>query len=88
MTGGWVLRGLHHFGAQAFVVVLVLHLLQMVIYGLYRAPREVNFWLVLALLPLAIAMSATGCLIGTPASIIANVPEHAVAIDWLMATCC
>ncbi|PAW84848.1 MAG: menaquinol-cytochrome C reductase [Pedosphaera sp. Tous-C6FEB] len=63
MTGGWLLRGLHHFGAQAFVVVLVLHLLQMVIYGVYRAPREVNFWLVLALLPLAIAMSATGWLL-------------------------
>ena len=63
MTGGWVLRGLHHFGAQAFVVVLVLHLLQMVIYGVYRAPREVNFWLVLLLLPLAIAMSATGWLL-------------------------
>lgn len=63
MTGGWVLRGLHHFGAQAFVVVIVLHVLQMVIYGVYRAPREVNFWLVLALLPLAIAMSATGWLL-------------------------
>lgn len=63
MTGGWVLRGLHHFGAQAFVVVLVLHLLQLVIYGVYRAPREVNFWLVLLLLPLAIAMSATGWLL-------------------------
>ncbi len=63
MTGGWVLRGLHHFGAQAFVVVLVLHLLQMVIYGVYRAPREVSFWLVLVLLPLAIAMSATGWLL-------------------------
>lgn len=63
MAGGWILRGLHHFGAQAFVVVLVLHLLQMVIYGVYRAPREVNFWLVLALLPLAIAMSATGWLL-------------------------
>ncbi|MFA6543583.1 MAG: cytochrome b N-terminal domain-containing protein [Limisphaerales bacterium] len=63
MTGGWMLRGLHHFGAQAFVVVLVLHLLQMVIYGVYRAPREVNFWLVLVLLPLAIAMSATGWLL-------------------------
>lgn len=63
MAGGWVLRGLHHFGAQAFVVVLVLHLLQMVIFGVYRAPREVNFWLVLLLLPLAIAMSATGWLL-------------------------
>ncbi len=30
-----------------------------------------------------IAMPATGCLIGTPASIIASVPEHAVAIDEL-----
>lgn len=63
MTGGWVLRGLHHFGAQAFVVVLVLHLLQTVIYGIYRAPREVNFWLAIGLLPLAIAMSTTGWLL-------------------------
>jgi len=63
MAGGWILRGLHHFGAQAFVVVLVLHLLQMVIYGIYRAPREVNFWIVMLLLPLSIAMSATGWLL-------------------------
>lgn len=63
MTGGWLLRGIHHFTAQAFVVLLATHFFQMVLYGLYRAPREVCFWLLLALPPLAITMSATGWLL-------------------------
>ncbi|MBI5774572.1 MAG: cytochrome b N-terminal domain-containing protein [Verrucomicrobia bacterium] len=63
MTGGWLLRGIHHYTAQAFVVLLAAHLFQMVLYGLYRAPREVCFWLLLALPPLAIGMSATGWLL-------------------------
>ena len=44
MRGGWLLRGIHHFTAQAMTVLLVLHLLQVVIDGAYKAPREVNFW--------------------------------------------
>ncbi len=63
MTGGWLLRGLHHFMAQAVVVLTALHVLQMVIYGAYRAPRELNFWLLLALLPLVVGMSVTGWLL-------------------------
>ncbi len=61
--GGWLLRGLHVVAAQAFVVLLALHLLQVVIAGAYRAPRELNLWLVLVLLPLAIAQSVTGWLL-------------------------
>ena len=34
--GGAVLRGIHHFTAQAMVVLLVLHLMQVVIDGAYR----------------------------------------------------
>ncbi len=49
MQGGWLLRGLHHFMAHAMVVLMVLHLMQVVIDGAYRAPREVNFWLGLVL---------------------------------------
>ena len=30
MQGGWLLRGIHHFMAQAMVVLLPLHLLQVV----------------------------------------------------------
>src|SRR5579871_1863245 len=28
MQGGWLLRGLHHFTAQAMVILLAIHLLQ------------------------------------------------------------
>ena len=28
MWGGWFIRGVHHFAAQAMVVLLVMHLLQ------------------------------------------------------------
>lgn len=37
MWGGWLVRGVHHFMAQAMVVVLALHLLQVVVDGAYRA---------------------------------------------------
>ena len=45
MWGGWFLRGVHHFGAQAMVILLALHLVQVVWAGAYRAPREMN-WMV------------------------------------------
>ena len=54
MQAGWLLRGLHHFMAQAMVVLLALHLMQVVIDGAYRAPREVNFWLGLVLMQIVL----------------------------------
>ncbi|MCX7431057.1 MAG: cytochrome b N-terminal domain-containing protein [Planctomycetia bacterium] len=63
MTGGWLLRGIHHVMAQALVVLLALHLMQVVIDGAYRAPREVNFWLGLVLMMLVLGMALTGYLL-------------------------
>ncbi|HET6883300.1 MAG TPA: cytochrome b N-terminal domain-containing protein [Pirellulales bacterium] len=63
MQGGWLLRGLHHFMAQAMVVLLALHLLQVVVDGAYRAPREVNFWLGLILMQIVLGLSLTGYLL-------------------------
>ncbi len=63
MAGGWLLRGIHHFMAQAMVVLLALHLMQVVIDGAYRAPREVNFWLGLVLMLLVLGMALTGYLL-------------------------
>ena len=63
MQGGWLLRGIHHFMAQAMVVLLVLHFMQVIIDGAYRAPREVNFWLGLILMQLVLALSLTGYLL-------------------------
>jgi len=63
MFGGWILRGIHHFTAQAMTVLLVLHLMQVVIDGAYKAPREVNFWFGIALLFLVLGLSLTGYLL-------------------------
>lgn len=63
MSGGWLLRGLHHFTAQAMTILLVLHLMQVVIDGAYRAPREMNFLFGVALLLLVLALSLTGYLL-------------------------
>jgi ubiquinol-cytochrome c reductase cytochrome b subunit len=63
MWGGWFLRGLHHFVAQAMTVLLVLHLMQVIIDGAYKAPREVNYWFGVGLLVLVLALSLTGYLL-------------------------
>ncbi len=63
MQWGWLLRGIHHFTAQAMVILLALHLVQVVIDGAYKAPREVNFWLGLVLMQIVLALSLTGYLL-------------------------
>ena len=63
MQFGWMLRGVHHFMAQTMVVLLALHLMQVIIDGAYKAPREVNFWLGLILLKITLGLSLTGYLL-------------------------
>ena len=60
---GWMLRGIHHWTAQLMVPLLVLHLMQVVIDGAYKAPREVNYWFGLALAALILALGLTGYLL-------------------------
>jgi ubiquinol-cytochrome c reductase cytochrome b subunit len=63
MAGGWLLRGLHHFMAQLMTVLLLLHLMQVVIDGAYKAPRELNFIFGVLLLLLVLGLSLTGYLL-------------------------
>jgi ubiquinol-cytochrome c reductase cytochrome b subunit len=63
MWGGWLLRGIHHYTAQAMVVLIALHMLQVILDGAYRAPREVNFWIGLILLQIVLGLSLTGYLL-------------------------
>jgi ubiquinol-cytochrome c reductase cytochrome b subunit len=63
MAGGWLLRGIHHFTAQLMTILLVLHLMQVLIDGAYKAPRELNFWFGILLLLLVLALSLTGYLL-------------------------
>src|SRR2546421_6353853 len=63
MDFGWLIRGLHHFGSQAIVVLLGVHMLQVVIAGAHLPPREVNWWLGLGLLGSVLMLSLTGYLL-------------------------
>ncbi|MBA3480704.1 MAG: cytochrome b N-terminal domain-containing protein [Pirellulales bacterium] len=63
MTGGWLLRGIHHFMASAMVVLLALHFMQVVWDGAYRAPRELNFVLGLVLMLIVLGLALTGYLL-------------------------
>lgn len=61
--GGWLVRGLHHFGAQAMVVVVGAHLVQVAVFGAYKKPREVTWWIGLGLLALTLGFALTGYLL-------------------------
>jgi quinol-cytochrome oxidoreductase complex cytochrome b subunit len=36
VAGGWFIRGLHHWGASAMVVLVFLHMLRVIFYGAYK----------------------------------------------------
>ena len=63
VTGGWLLRGLHHFMASAMVVLLAIHFVQVVWDGAYRAPRELNFVLGVVLMLIVLGLALTGYLL-------------------------
>jgi ubiquinol-cytochrome c reductase cytochrome b subunit len=63
MTGGWLLRGVHHYMAHTMVILLALHFVQIVVDGAYRAPREINFWIGLILMQIVLGLALTGYLL-------------------------
>ncbi len=63
LTLGWLVRGIHHFGSGATVVLLGAHLLQTAIYGAYKRPREGNWYFGLVLFGLVLGLSLTGYLL-------------------------
>lgn len=63
MQLGWLIRGLHHYASQAMIILLALHILQVVIAGAYRPPREVNWWLGLLLTFVVLGLALTGYLL-------------------------
>jgi ubiquinol-cytochrome c reductase cytochrome b subunit len=63
MPFGWFVRGLHSFGSTALIVVAALHLLQVLLFGAYRRPRELNWIIGLALLGLCLLFALSGYLL-------------------------
>ena len=63
VPGGDLLRGVHHWTSQFMIVLLILHLVQVLVDGAYKAPREFNFWFGLALLGVTMGLGLTGYLL-------------------------
>ena len=60
---GKFVRGLHHWGASAMVVIIFLHLLRVVLYGSYKTPRELTWVFGVLLLLVTLGFGFTGYLL-------------------------
>ena len=60
---GWLIRGLHHWGASAMVILAGLHMIRVVLMGAYKFPREVTWFTGLGLLAVTLAFGFTGYLL-------------------------
>ncbi|HEX7878940.1 MAG TPA: cytochrome b N-terminal domain-containing protein [Candidatus Eisenbacteria bacterium] len=63
ISGGRLLRGMHHWGASFMVVAVLMHLLRVLVHGSYRKPREVNWLVGVKLLLFVMAFGLTGYLL-------------------------
>jgi len=63
LTAGPLIRGLHHWGASMMLVIVVLHMLQVFLYGAYKKPREATWMVGCVLLLIVLAFGLTGYLL-------------------------
>jgi ubiquinol-cytochrome c reductase cytochrome b subunit len=63
VTGGPLIRGLHHWGASIMLIIVVLHMTQVFLYGAYKKPREATWMLGVILLLITLAFGLTGYLL-------------------------
>jgi len=63
VTAGWLIRGLHHYGASAMVILSVLHMIRVIFMGAYKYPRELTWFSGVALLLVVVGFGFTGYLL-------------------------
>jgi quinol-cytochrome oxidoreductase complex cytochrome b subunit len=63
VPAGWLIRGLHHWGASAMVVLSFLHMLRVIFYGAYKYPREITWFSGVFLLFITLGFGFTGYLL-------------------------
>ena len=63
LTGGKLIRGLHHWAASMMIVVVVLHMTQVFLWGAYKKPREATWLVGLVLLMITLGFGLTGYLL-------------------------
>lgn len=63
VPGGWFIRGVHHWGASAMVLLAVLHMVRVIMSGSYKYPREVTWFTGVGLLLAVMGFGFTGYLL-------------------------
>ncbi len=60
---GSVIRGLHHWGASAMLIIVFVHMLQVFFWGAYKRPRQIIWVVGVFLLLMTLGLSFTGYLL-------------------------
>ena len=60
---GWLIRGIHHWGASLMVLTVFIHMLRTFYFAAYKYPREVTWLTGVALLLATVGMGFTGYLL-------------------------
>ena len=63
VPAGWLLRGLHHWGASAMVIAVFLHMMTGFFTGSYKKPRELTWISGVVLLLIVLGLGFTGYLL-------------------------
>ncbi len=63
VASGALVRGIHHWGASAMVVLVMAHMIRVFTMGAYKYPREINWLLGVGLLFLVLGFGFTGYLL-------------------------
>jgi quinol-cytochrome oxidoreductase complex cytochrome b subunit len=63
LTLGWLVRGMHRWGASVFIILLFLHMGRVFLFAAYKYPRELNWLIGAALLITAMFEGLTGYLL-------------------------
>jgi menaquinol-cytochrome c reductase cytochrome b subunit len=63
LTWGWLVRGMHRWGASCFIILMFLHMARVFLFGAYKYPRELNWIVGVLLLALGMFEGFTGYLL-------------------------
>jgi quinol-cytochrome oxidoreductase complex cytochrome b subunit len=60
---GWLVRGMHRWGASVFIILMFLHMGRVFLFGAYKYPRELNWIVGVLILALGMMEGFTGYLL-------------------------
>src|SRR6202162_1243935 len=60
ITLGWFIRALHGWGSNFMIAIVLIHMVQVILFGAYKFPRELTWIIGVLLLLLTLGMAFTG----------------------------